>query len=84
MNNAELLYQMLETVTKERQHQLQQMRNEQQARENGLLPMFSSNHIQNLTINAQPGFNIGQLTQLTNTHDPKANLQYQIQAAYNQ
>tara|TARA_B110000285_G_C14521132_1_gene336613 strand:+ start:58 stop:210 length:153 start_codon:yes stop_codon:yes gene_type:complete len=50
------------------------MRNEQQARDNGLVPMFSSNHIQNLTINAQPGFNIAQLTHLTNGGDPNANL----------
>ena len=44
------------------------------------LPMVSSNHIQNLTINAQPGFNIGELTQVTqigHKHDPQP-ISYQI------
>ena len=58
----ERIYEMLERVTMQREQQIHfdQMRRQSQV-QNGGVPAFSGNHIQNLTINAQPGFDIGQL-----------------------
>ena len=84
------LYKILEKATIQQEQLQQQLRlQKQNAAMSGqtnagapgsFLPMFSSNHIQNLTINAQPGFNIGELTQVTqigNKNEPQP-ISYQI------
>mmetsp|Transcript_39576 Transcript_39576/g.60503 ORF Transcript_39576/g.60503 Transcript_39576/m.60503 type:complete len:162 (+) Transcript_39576:1714-2199(+) len=76
---GKMLNEMRKEIRAEMHNQMSMMN---QGNSSNNFPLFSSNTIQNLTINAQPGFNImenyiQQLTQMTNNPgSPQSNVHY--------
>ena len=70
----EKLQMLLDKATQKQEELERQIEEQKQNSSGSFIPMFSNNHIQNLTINAQPNFSLNELAQMGSPQP----IQYQI------